>query len=101
PLQGPADRQHHQDRLVSVESTLAWARNRQAAQFTDRATVSRPTGDPEFDPDTETSVQPHDTLYTALPCKVKTVSQVGHDVEAAAAELRLITREIEFPLTVD
>ena len=83
---------------MSARSAILWARKRQAQQFTDRATVSRPVGEVTFDPNTGISAQDYSTRYTSIPCKVKTASLQGYDVQAAEAPVRLISREIEFPL---
>lgn len=83
---------------VSLDSVLKRARKRQSAQFTDTATVRRPVGEVVFDPETEQSVQPFESRYVGIPCKVKTTTQVGFDTNAAQTSVRVISREIEFPL---
>lgn len=86
---------------MSLDSVLKRARNRQAVQFTDRATVVRPVGEITYDPVSGESVLPTEVIYADLPCKVKTTSQVGFDVQAGQTSVRLNSREIELPLETD
>ena len=83
---------------MSVDSVLRRARKRQAVQFTDRATISRPVGEVIFNPETGASSQSYWTAYSGLPCKVKSVGLTGYDVGAGQTEVRIIAREIEFDL---
>lgn len=83
---------------MSLDTVLKRARKRQAEQFTDRANVGRPIGEMVFNPVTGQTTQPVEIRYTSIPCKVKTTSQVGFDVAAGQTDIRLNTREVEFPL---
>lgn len=86
---------------MSLDSVLRRARKRQAAQFTDTAMVVRPVGEITYDPDTGESVQQVETLHASIECKVKAISQVGFDVPAGQTSVRLLAREIEFPVGTD
>jgi hypothetical protein len=86
---------------MSIDTAITRFRARQAEQFSDEATVSRPVGELVTDPDTGAVTQPYDTIYEDRPCKIRPAGHSGNDVTAGETELRMIGMTGKFAVDDD
>lgn len=82
---------------MSVDSAITRFRRRQAAQFSDRATIRRPVGEMGFDEDTGLASQEYETVGTNRPCKVVRDDRAGRNVNAGETTLLVSSRLVRFP----
>lgn len=86
---------------MTVDSAITRFRRRQAAQFTDRATIRRPVGEPTYNPATGLSTQDFDTVATNRPCKFVKDDRAGRDVTAGESTLLVSSILCRFPVDED
>lgn len=85
---------------MSIETAIARFRERQAEQFSDEVTISRPVGDPVTDSDTGAVTQPYDDVYEG-PFKIRPADRSGSDVHAGETDLRLVDMVGKGPVDTD
>jgi hypothetical protein len=81
---------------MTVDGAITRFRLRQAAQFSDRATIQRPTGEPGYDEASGLSTQDYDTVGTARPCKFVRDDRSGRIVDAGESRLLVSSSTIRF-----
>lgn len=86
---------------MSVDTAITRFREAQADQFTQTATVTRPTGDVEFDEDTGLETRPADVIATGEPCKTTAVEQIGTDRTVGHADVRFNDLMVKFRHDLD
>lgn len=74
---------------MSLDTAISRFRRRQADLFRSTCTITRPFGEPVFDPGTGTYGQPVTTVYTGR-CNVRPMRGSAQDVEAGAIEERVL-----------
>lgn len=82
---------------MSIPGALARFQARQAAQFTQRATIQRRVGEPTFTPE-DGYRQEVTTIAADVPCKVTSNERQGQDVQAGQTEARIVDHEVKFPV---
>src|SRR5690606_8649122 len=87
--------------LMSLEGAIDRFRRRQADQFSQTCNVDRPTGEPTFNPATNTVTQPVERIHTGLECKVSSNDRSGVDTPAGETVVRLVDCDIKFPVGTD
>lgn len=85
---------------MTIETAITRFRAKQAEQFTDEATVSRPNGAPATDPDTGAVTQLYAEVYDG-PCKLRPAERRGSDIEAGETEVRVFDMVGKFPVDED
>lgn len=83
---------------MSVDSAIRYFRDRQAAQFTTTATISRSTG--------ATYVagvydDGYDAIATGVPCKIRPAETRGTDTQTGEREIVLTDFTGKFPVNTD
>lgn len=86
---------------MSIDTAIRRFRERQAAQFTDFATIRRPVGEPTFDEDTGLATQEYETVGTLRPCKLTAHDPASRKVPAGETQLRVVTLQLKFPVEED
>lgn len=86
---------------MTIDAAITRFRRRQAAQFTDRATIRRPIGEPTFDTETGLAGQEYETVGTGRPCKFVRDDRAGRDVSAGETSLLVASLVIRFPVEED
>lgn len=85
---------------MSIETAIARFRARQAEQFSDEITFSRPAGELVTDSETGAVTQPYEDAYEG-PCKIRPADRGGNDVDAGETELRMVDMVGKFPVDSD
>lgn len=86
---------------MSVDSAITRFRRRQAAQFTQRATILRAAGEPTFDESTGLATQPYDTIGTDRPCKLTADDPSHRKVDVGDTQARTTALRLKFPVGED
>jgi hypothetical protein len=86
---------------MSVDAAVTRFRRRQAAQFTDRATIRRPVGEMTFDESTGLASQEYETVGTNRPCKFVRDDRAGRDVTAGDTTVLVASIVCRFPVEED
>lgn len=86
---------------MSIDTAIRRFRRRQEAQFTQRATIQRPVGEPVYDPEAQVSAQPVETVDTDVPCKITSGETQGSDVAAGQTSVRVTELVVKFPVATD
>ena len=84
---------------MSIDTAIKRFRSKQAGQFTDEATVSRPVGEMTYDPDFG-SVQDYDEVYSG-ECKIRPADRTGNEVGAGQTEVLIVDSTGKFPVDTD
>lgn len=85
---------------MSIATAIARFRAKQADQFTDEATVSRPVGEPTTDSTTGEVTQDY-TDVLAGPCKIRPLERSGSDVTAGETRVRQVDVGGKWPVDSD
>lgn len=86
---------------MTIDAAISRFRTRQAAQFSDRATIQRPTGEPVFDEMTGRATQEYETVGTSRPCKFVRDDRAGRDVTAGDTVVLVSSKLARFPVEED
>lgn len=86
---------------MSIDTAIARFRARQAEQFSDEVTVSRPVGELVTDSTTGAVTQTYDSIYEDRPCKIRPAERSGNDVAAGETELRMVDMVGKFAVNDD
>lgn len=86
---------------MTIDAAITRFRRRQAAQFTDRATILRPVGEPDFDENAGRATQQYETVGTNRPCKFVRDDRSGRNVDAGETSVLVASILIRFPVEED
>lgn len=85
----------------AVDAGLDFFRGQQADQFSQTATIRRPTGELVTNPATGLVTQPVATVATGARCKVTSGERVGQDIDVAETEATLVDHLVKFKVGTD
>jgi hypothetical protein len=86
---------------MSVDSAIAYFRQRQQDLFRDQATVHRPTGTSTFNPTTGAEEPDAPTLMYSGECLIRGMTWEGTDDEVGGDAIRFRAYQIKFPPNTD
>jgi hypothetical protein len=86
---------------MSVDTAIAYFRQRQQDLFRDAATVERPTGTTTFNPTTGAEEPDPPTLMYSGECLIRGTTWEGTDVEVGGDAIRLRVFQAKFPPDTD
>ena len=85
---------------MSIDTAITRFRAKQADQFSDEATVSRPAGEPTTNATTGAVTQDYDDVLTG-PCKIRPAGRTGSEVTAGETEVHLFPMAGKWPVDAD
>lgn len=86
---------------MSVDSAIAYFRQRQQDLFRDQATVERPTGTTTFNPATGQEEPDPPTETYSGDCLIRGMTWEGTDAEVGGDAIRLRRYQVKFPFGAD